>query len=93
MHKSFLDSNKLTNLIKSDTCFKGNGSSIDLILTKRKHSFKHTSSYKTGLSDHHYMIFAMSNSSFINVEPNLLNFKEFKNFSFGMFKEDLSKLY
>ena len=39
---NFLDSNKLTNLIKTNTCFKGKGSSIDLILTNRKHSFKNT---------------------------------------------------
>ena len=34
----FLDSNSLTNLIKTNTCFKGKGSCIDLILTKRKFS-------------------------------------------------------
>ena len=28
----FLDSNNLTNLIKTNTCFKGKGSCIDLIL-------------------------------------------------------------
>ena len=37
---SFLGSNNLTNLIKSNTCFKCKGSSIDLILTNRKYSFK-----------------------------------------------------
>ena len=36
----FLDSNSLTNLIKANTCFKGKGSCIDLILTNRKFSFK-----------------------------------------------------
>ena len=29
--------------------FKGTGSCIDLILTNRKYSFKHTESYETGL--------------------------------------------
>ena len=29
----FLDSNSFTNLIKTNTCFKGKGSCIDLILT------------------------------------------------------------
>ena len=52
---NFLDSNNLTNLIKTNTCFKGKGSSIDLILTNRKYSLKSTS-YETGLSDHHHMI-------------------------------------
>ena len=55
MFKSFLDSNNLTNLIKTNFCFKG----IDLILTDRKYSFKYTSSYETGISDHHHMIYTM----------------------------------
>ena len=32
---NFLDSNNLTNLIKTNACFKGKGSPIDLILTNR----------------------------------------------------------
>ena len=88
---NFLDSNNLTNLIKTNTCFKGKGSSIDLILTNRKYSFKNTSSYETGLSDHHHMIYIMLKSSFVNIEPKQLNYKEFKNFSFEIFKEDLSE--
>ena len=47
---NFLDSNNLRNLIKTNTCFKGKRSSIDLILTNRKYSFKNTSSYETGLT-------------------------------------------
>ena len=70
MFKSFFDSNNLTNLIKTNTCFKGKGSSIDLILTNRKYLFKYTSSYETGLSDHHHMIYTMLKSSFINIEPS-----------------------
>ena len=35
-----------------NTCFKGSGSSIELILTNKRYSFKHTSSTKTDLSDH-----------------------------------------
>ena len=89
MFKSFLDSNNLTNLIKTNTCFKGKGSSIDLILTNRKYSFKYKPSYETGLSDHHHIIY--TRSSFINIEPKLLNSRDYKNFNFGNFKEDLSE--
>ena len=91
MFKSFLYSNNLTNLIKTNICFNGKGSSIDLILTNRKYSFKYTLSYETGLSDHHHMIYTMLKSSFINIEPKLLNYRDYKNFNFGNFKEDLSK--
>ena len=90
MFKSFLDSNNLTNLFKTNSCFNGKGLSINLILTKRKYSFKYTSSYETGLSDHHHMVYTMLKSSFINIEPKLLNYGDYKNFSFGNFKEDLS---
>ena len=87
---NFLDSNNLTNLIKTNTCFKGKGSSIDLILTNRKYSFKNTSSYETGLSDHHHMIYTMFKSSFVNIEPKQLNYRDFKNFLFESFKKDFS---
>ena len=33
--KHFMNSNALCNLIKVDTCFKGKGTRIDLILTNR----------------------------------------------------------
>ena len=46
---NFLSSNNLSNLMTKNTYFKGTGSCIDLILTNRKYSFKHTESYETGL--------------------------------------------
>ena len=47
----FLDSNSLTNLIKTNTYFKCKGSCIDLTLTNRKLSYKFTSTYETVISD------------------------------------------
>ena len=66
----FLDSNNLTNLIKTNTCFKGKGSCIDLILSNRESSFKFTSTYETGISDHHHTVYTMLKSYFQNTEPN-----------------------
>ena len=40
--------------MKKSTCFKGTAFCIDLILTNRKYSFKHTESYETGIGDHHH---------------------------------------
>ena len=54
----------LYNLTKSNTCFKGSGSCIDLILTNRKCCFKHTSTFGTGLSDHHHLIYSMLKTTF-----------------------------
>ena len=51
---NFMDSQNFTNLIKNSTCYKVVGSCIDFILTNRKYCFKNTSSYKTGISDHHH---------------------------------------
>ena len=66
----FLDSSSLTNLIETNTCFKGKGSCIYLILTNRKFSFKFTSTYETGISDHHHMVYTMLKSCFQNPNQN-----------------------
>ena len=89
--KAFLNSNNLYNLIKSNTCFKGKGSCIDLFLKNRKYSFKCSASYEAGISDHHHMIYTMLKSCFNNTEPKLLNYRDFKYFSLEDFKEDLSE--
>ena len=91
MFKSFFISINLTNLVKTNTCFKGKRSSVDLILTNKKYLLRYASSYETGLSDHHHMIYTMLKSSFINIEPKLLNSREYKNFSFGNFKKNLGE--
>ena len=87
----FLDSNILTNLIKTNTCFKGKGSWLYLILTNRKFFFKFTSTYETGISDHHHMIYTMLKSCFQNTEPKFLNYRDFKSFSPQAFEQDLSE--
>ena len=87
--KHFLDSNGLYNLIKGHTCFKGKDSLIDLILTNRKFSFKITKSFQTGLSDHHHMVYTMLKTTFQKSEPKQLIYRDFKNFYFESFKNDL----
>ena len=39
---SFMQSLKIFNIIKSNTCFKGNGTCIDLNLTNGNYCFKHS---------------------------------------------------
>ena len=39
---TFLNEYNLINLIKNNTCFKGEGSCVNLILTNRKYSFKNS---------------------------------------------------
>ena len=85
-----LDSNNLTNLIKTNTCFKSKGLSTDLILTNMNYSFTNTSSYETGRSDHHHIIYTTLKFPFVNIEPKQLDCRDFKNILFEGFREDLS---
>ena len=52
---SFMQSFNLFNLIKTNTCFKGKGGCINLILTNRKYCFKHSSAFETCVSDDHHV--------------------------------------
>ena len=61
---NFMDSQNFTNLIKNNTCFKGVGSCIDLILTNRKYFFKNAPPYETGISDHHHLLFSIMKTTF-----------------------------
>ena len=61
--KDFIEVNGLINLIEGNTCFKGQGSCIDLILPKRRFSFKHSNSYETGICDHYHLIYSMLKSN------------------------------
>ena len=74
--KHFMNNNALYNLINVNTCFKGKGTSIDLILTNRKYSFKNTNTFETGLSDHHHMIYTMLKSIFEKAEPIKLIYRD-----------------
>ena len=86
---NFMDSQNFTNLIKNNTCFKGVGSCIDLILTNRKYCFKNTSSYETGISDHHHLIFSIMKTTFASEEPKKFVYRDYKTFSYENFKNDL----
>ena len=86
---NFMDSQNFTNLIKNNTCFKGVGSCIDLILTNRKYCFKNISSYETGISDHHQLIFSIMKTTFVSEEHNKFDCRDYKTFSHESFKNDL----
>ena len=85
---SFMNNQNLFNLVKSNTCFKGKGSSIDLILTNRKYSFKNTCSVETGLRDHHHLIYSVIKTTFKSEETKKLIYRDYSNFSAECFKDD-----
>ena len=69
---SFMQPFNLFNLIKTNTCFKGKGACIDLILTNRKYCFKHSSTFETHLSDHHHLVYPMLKTRFKEKNQNIL---------------------
>ena len=87
--KAFMQSHNLFNLIKSNTCFKGRGSCIDLILTNRKFCFKNSSTFQTGLSDHHHLIYSMLKTTFKKEDSKHLIYRDHKNFNNEYFQNDL----
>ena len=62
---------------------------IDLILTNGKFSFENTQMFEPGLSDHHHLVYTMLKITFQKSEPKQLIYRDFKNFYFESFKNDL----
>ena len=60
---SFIYEQDLHNLVKEKTCFKSveNPSCIDLILTDNTMAFQNTTTFFTGLSDFHKLVFTVLN--------------------------------
>ena len=81
----------MINLIKTITCFKETRSRIDLLLINQKYSsFKNTSAFETGLSDHHLFIYSMLKNSFQENELKRLTYRGYTSFSKDSFLTDLS---
>ena len=87
--KTFMESHNYFDLIKNNTCFKGPGSCIDLILTNRKYCFQGTSSFEARLSDQQHLIYSIVKSTFEKEEPKLVIYLNYKNFQWHHFKNDL----
>ena len=85
---SFMNNQNLFNLVKINTCFKGEGLCIDLILTNIKYSFKNTGSFETRLSDHHHLIYSVMKTTFKSEEPKKLIYRDYSNFSSECSKDD-----
>ena len=83
-----MNNQSLFNLVKSNTCFKGEGLYIDLMLTNRKHSFKSTCSFGTGLSFHHHLIYSVMKTTFKSEGPKNFIYCGYLNFSSECFKDD-----
>ena len=86
---SLMDSQNFVSLIKNKACFKGTGSCLDLILTNWKYLFKNTFSYKTGVGDHHHLIYSVMQTIFKCEEPKKIIYRNYSNLSQEDFQNDL----
>ena len=88
--KDFLQERTFYNMMKPNTCFKGDGGSyIDLLITNSKFSFMKTNSFETGLSDHHHMIYTILKTKFEKFEPKKSIYRNFKQYDSDQFKLDI----
>ena len=64
-----------------------------MFLTNRKYSLKNSTSFKTGLSDHHRLIYSMLKTAFHKAEPKTLIYRDYKTISLEISSSELfSKL-
>ena len=87
----FSDTYNLKNLIKEPTCYKNPNkpSCIDLMLTNKPRSFKHSCVIKTGLSDFHRMIVTVMKATFEKLQPRVVNYRDCMYFEDCRFWADL----
>ncbi len=70
------------------------GSWIDIMLTKKKHSFMKSQSYETGFSDHHHLIYTIFKTTFVKLPSKVIKHWDFSKFYTNSFQQELGeKLY
>ena len=86
----FCDVFDLENLIRGNTCVTvGHASSIDVILTNKKRSFKNSGTVATGVSDFHKMVLTIMRACHERLKPNKIRYHSYKNFNELNFLRDL----
>ena len=81
--KSFLQEHTFYNIMKQNTCFKGDGGScIDLLITNSKFSFMKANSFETRLSDHHTIL----KTKFEKFKPKKSIYRNFIQYHSDQFK-------
>ena len=89
--EDFIFEQNIKSLVKEKTCFKSNEnpSCIDLFLTNNPHCFQNTITVATGLSDFHKMIVTVMKTTFPKAEPQIMYYRDYKNFDLYNFRTDL----
>ena len=61
-----------------------------MILTNRKYCFKNTSSFETGISDHHHLIYSILKTAFEKEESKKVTYRNYNQFQWETFEKDLT---
>ena len=93
--RSVMENNGLVSLINSPTSFKStNGRCIDLIMTTSKNSCICSSTFETGISDFHHMVYTILKTTYDRLPPKVISYRCYRNFSESQFREELAhKMY
>ena len=84
------DTYGLKNIVKDPTCFKGNPSLIDLIVTNRSKRFKSTVSVDTGMSDFHSLVCTSTKLHVSKLQSNTFKYRSYKHFDNDKYVQDIS---
>ena len=88
--KNFMCSFDLESLIDSPTCYKSiNPTCIDLILTNKKNHFMKSTTFETGLSDHHKLITTILRKTISKSNSKKMFYRDCKRFDQMKFETEL----
>ena len=93
-YSNFIDSFGFKNLINENTCFfKGNESSIDVLLTNQPRKFYGSKTFELGISDCHKMISSCLRSHVPRIKSKTIKYRSFKNFDTETFLKELGDAF
>ena len=89
----FCEIYNLKNIIKDKGCFKNpSAPTLDLMITNRPRSFKHSVVVETGLSDFRKVCVTVMKTYYSKQKPSIVQYRKFTNFFNETFLKDLKSL-
>ena len=93
--KNFCERFSLKNLMKDPTCYKNpnNPSCVDLMFTNKARRFQRSCVFETVLSDFHKMTITVLKMQFRKLEPKVVSYRNYKNFSNDILLKSLNSKF
>ena len=83
----------LEGLINTPTCFQSEKPRyIDLILTNKNSLFKNSKTFEVGIFDQHHPVLTSMRSQYIQGNPKIKFYRDYKSFNFEAFNNELNEL-